>query len=89
MFVEADLPLPTVGVLVGPDPLGAVVKFDEEVELLPVGQCASSKAQSGKRFSWPTWSRKVFSRREVLHGDALPMGGDGVWTMKSARQCVW
>ena len=44
--IEPDLPLPGIGVLVRPNPLGAVVEFHEEVELRPSGVW-SSKTESG------------------------------------------
>ena len=75
LFVQADLPLPTVGVLVGSDPLGAVVQFDEEVELLPVGRVEFEGAV-GKEVLLADWSRRVFSREKFVQGDAPAMGGD-------------
>ena len=75
LLVQANLPLPTVGVLVGADSLRAVVQFDEEIELLPVTGVQLEGA-IGKQVLLGNLEPQGVLPGELLHFDALPMGGD-------------
>jgi hypothetical protein len=74
-LIQSDLPLPTVGVLVGADSLCAVVQLDKEIKLLPV-MGMQLKGAVGEQVVLADLKPQSVLSGEVLHLDAQPMRGN-------------
>ena len=87
LLVEADFPLPTLDIFLGMDSLGAIIKFNEEVELLAIRRMKLEGAVRNKGLV-PAWSDRAISRRNSFMRMPARWEATKVWTMKSARQRV-
>ena len=75
LLIEADFALPTLDIFLGMDALGAVVKLDEEVELLSVRRMKLEGAVGNEGLA-ADLERQSMVPAKLVHADARTVGGN-------------
>jgi hypothetical protein len=73
LFIEADLTLPTLDILLGMDSLRAVIKLDEEVELLAIQGMKFECAIRDEGLAADLERQRKFPPK-LVHTDTRPVG---------------